>query len=202
MTQTPQPTQNPQDPQDSQGPQVSGEPQSADRRDPQAGQPHPHGPQPQPTSGTPVFTSAPSMAKIAEFQDYHSAQEAVDLLSDTGFEVGATRIVGHDLKSVELVRGRMTYPKSALFGAGSGAWFGLLMGLLIALFVPGGVLWALLWAIVIGAVWGAIFGLMAFAATGQDRNFHSSTATKASSYSIEVPFERAQSALEILNRGR
>lgn len=205
MTQTPHPTQNPQNPQN---PEASGARQGADRRGPQVEQPDsveqvgPHGPEPQPTSGTPVFTSAPTMAKIAEFQDYVAAQDAVDLLSDTGFEVGATRIVGHDLKSVELVRGRMTYPKSALFGAGSGAWFGLLIGLLMALFVPVGVLWTLFGAIVIGAVWGAVFGLIAFAATGQDRNFHSSTATTASSYTIEVPFERAQNALDILSRGR
>lgn len=199
MTQVPQSSQSPQATQSAQGPGGS---HGADRRGPQVGQPGPNGPDPQPTAGTPVFTAAPSMAKIAEFQDYRAAQEAVDLLSDTGFEVGATRIIGHDLKSVELVRGRMTYPKSALFGAGSGAWFGLLIGLLMALFVPVGVLWTLLGAIVIGAVWGAIFGLIAFAATGKDRNFHSSTATKASSYTIEVPFDRAQSALEILNRGR
>lgn len=199
MTQVPQSSQSPQATQSAQGPGGS---HGADRRGPQVGQLGPNGPESQPSSGTPVFTAAPSMAKIAEFQDYRAAQEAVDLLSDTGFEVGATRIIGHDLKSVELVRGRMTYPKSALFGAGSGAWFGLLIGLLMALFVPVGVLWTLLGAIVIGAVWGAIFGLIAFAATGQDRNFHSSTATKASSYTIEVPFDRAQSALEILNRGR
>lgn len=202
MTQTPQSNPNAHNPQNQQNPQAPGEPQGADRRGPQVGQSNPHGPEPQPASGTPVFTTAPSMAKIAEFQDYRAAQEAVDLLSDTGFEVGTTRIIGHDLKSVEMVRGRMTYPKSALFGAGSGAWFGLLIGLLMALFVPVGVLWTLLGAIVIGAVWGAVFGLIAFAATGQDRNSHSSTATKASSYTIEVPFDRAQNALEILNRGR
>lgn len=68
---------------------------------PQAAQPQ------QPANGPAGFTATPSMTKVADFSDYGQAQAAVDLLSDSGFEVGATRIVGHDLKSVEIVRGRM-----------------------------------------------------------------------------------------------
>ncbi|EYT51018.1 general stress protein [Brachybacterium muris] len=154
------------------------------------------------TPGGAAFTAAPSMTKVADFSDYTQAQAAVDLLSDSGFEVGSTRIVGHDLKSVEIVRGRMNYGKAALFGAGSGAWFGLLIGLLMAIFVPIGFLSTVLGAVVFGAIWGAIFGLIAFAAQGQNRNFHSQSTMKASSYTVEVPFDRAQSALEILNKGR
>ena len=154
------------------------------------------------TPGGAAFTAAPSMTKVADFSDYTQAQAAVDLLSDSGFEVGSTRIVGHDLKSVEIVRGRMNYVKAALFGAGSGAWFGLLIGLLMAIFVPIGFLSTVLGAVVFGAIWGAIIGLIAFAAQGQNRNFHSQSTMKASSYTVEVPFDRAQSALEILNKGR
>lgn len=151
-------------------------------------------------SGT--FTPTPSMVTVADFSDYTAAQSAVDLLSDSGFEVGATRIVGHDLKSVEIVRGRMNYGKAALYGAGSGAWFGLLIGLLMAFFVPVGILWTILGAVVFGAIWGAIFGLIAFAAQGQSRNFHSASTMKASSYTVEVPFDRAQAAHDILAKGR
>lgn len=162
--------------------------------------PSPQAPLP---SGTPlVGASTPALATVATFTDYLDAQEAVDLLSDKGFEVGATRIVGHDLKSIELVTGRMTYGTAALYGAGSGAWFGLMLGLLLAIFLPGASFGPVLIAVVFGAVWGVIFGLIGFAMTGGARNFRSRSATKASSYSVEVPAERAQSALQLLSAGR
>lgn len=72
----------------------------------------------------------------------------------------------------------------------------------MAIFLPGAFLGPVLGAVVFGAIWGVIFGLISFAATGGARNFRSRTATKASSYSVEVPVERAQSALEILSAGR
>ncbi|WP_422115438.1 general stress protein [Brachybacterium sp. UNK5269] len=155
------------------------------------------------TTATPQpLATTPALSTIATYSDYLEAQAAVDLLSDQGFEVGAVRIVGHDLKSVELVTGRMNYGKAALYGAGSGAWLGLLLGLLMALFLPGAFFLAVLTAVVFGAIWGAIFGLIGFAVTGQQRNFRSHTATKASSYTLEVPTERAQSALQVLSAGR
>lgn len=157
----------------------------------------------QTSQAAPTTPAAPSgLATIATFSEYVDAQNAVDLLSDKGFDVGAMRIVGHDLKSVELVTGRMNYGKAALYGAGGGAWFGLMLGLLMAIFLPGAFFGPVLGAVVFGAVWGVIFGLIGFAMTGGTRNFRSRTATKASSYSVEVPVGRAQAALEILSAGR
>lgn len=152
-------------------------------------------------NGAPGIAASPRVT-VAEYSDYSSAQAAVDLLSDSGYEVDTVQIIGHDLKRVEDVRGRMNYGKAALFGAGTGAWFGLLIGVLMSIFVLVGFLVTILGAVVIGAIWGAIFGLIAFAFTGGERNFHSQTATKASRYSIEVPQDRAQAALDLLTRGR
>ena len=159
--------------------------------------------QTQPAPQTQPTPSGPSgLTTIATFGEYLPAQNAVDLLSDKGFEVGTVRIVGHDLKSVELVTGRMTYGRAALYGAGGGAWFGLMLGLVMAIFLPGVFFGPVLGAVVFGAVWGAIFGLIGFAMTGGARNFRSRTATTASSYSVEVPADRARAALEILDAGR
>lgn len=145
-------------------------------------------------------SSSPYLATIAEYSEYPEAQAAVDRLSDNDFEVGAVRIVGHDLTSVEAVRGRMTYGRAALYGAGSGAWLGLLIGLLMSIFLIGAFFGPVIWSIIIGAVWGAIFGLLAFAATGNARNFSSSTAMTAGRYSVEVPTDRADAALQILSQ--
>jgi hypothetical protein len=45
---------------------------------------------------------------IASYSDYTSAERAVDWLSDQGFAVERSAIVGSGLRSVEQVRGRMT----------------------------------------------------------------------------------------------
>lgn len=145
----------------------------------------------------------PQRAVIAEFENYSSAQAAVDLLADKSFEVGNVRIVGHNLTSVEVVRGKMTYGKAALYGFGGGAWFGLLFGLLFAIFVPS-VVWlnVVLSAVVFTGLFGLVFGLISHAVTGRERGFHSDTAVKATNYTVEVPAERADEALRLLAAGR
>ncbi|GAA1037083.1 hypothetical protein GCM10009557_49630 [Virgisporangium ochraceum] len=94
-------------------------------------------------------------ATVGTYGTYTDAQRAVDYLSDHGFPVQHATIVGTDLRLVESVLGRMTTPRAALAGAGSGAWFGLLVGALLALFTPGA--WWLVpaAAVVGGTLWGA-----------------------------------------------
>ena len=73
----------------------------------------------------------PSGVEIASYATYLEAQKAVDHLSDEGFPVQHTAIVGTDLRSVERVTGRLTYARVALAGAASGVWFGAFVGLLL-----------------------------------------------------------------------
>ncbi len=63
---------------------------------------------------------------VARFDDYSSAQRAVDWLSDDGFPVEQLDIVGTDLRLVERVTGRLTKARAAAAGALSGMWDGLL----------------------------------------------------------------------------
>ncbi|MFC7512205.1 general stress protein [Streptomyces thermocarboxydus] len=74
---------------------------------------------------------------VGSYPTYEGAQRAVDFLSDNGFPVERTAIIGSDLRMVETVLGRLTRGRAALAGAGSGAWFGLLIGLLLSLFARG-----------------------------------------------------------------
>jgi hypothetical protein len=69
---------------------------------------------------------------VARFDDYETAQRAVDRLSDDGFPVEKLDIVGSDLQLVERVTGRLTRGRAAGKGAISGLWAGLLFGILIA----------------------------------------------------------------------
>lgn len=142
---------------------------------------------------TPEERQSVDYTELATFSDYTAAQDLVDRLSDAEFEVKRLRIVGNDLRSVEQVTGRLTVGKSALLGAGSGAWFGLLLGLFFGLFSPGAAwITVLLAGLLIGAGWGMIFGAVAHWATRGRRDFSSVKTFEASSYTVMV--ESAYSA--------
>lgn len=139
--------------------------------------------------------------ELARFSDYTAAQELVDRLSDAGFEVKRLRIVGNDLRSVEQVTGRLTIGKSALLGAGSGAWFGLLLGLFFAIFSPGAVwLNVILAGLLIGAGWGMIFGAVAHWTSRGRRDFVSVKTFEASSYTVMVESAHSAEASRLMAR--
>lgn len=132
---------------------------------------------------------------IASFPDYAGAQHLVDRMSDDGFPVEHVRIVGHDVRTVEQVTGRMTRVKAALAGAASGAWFGLLIGLLLGLFAVGPAwVWLVLVSVVIGAAWGAVFGFLAHWTTRGQRDFASVTSLRAERYDVYVDASYAAQA--------
>ena len=137
---------------------------------------------------------------VARFDDYGSAQRAVDRLSDDGFPVEKLDIVGSDLQLVERVTGRLTKWRAAAAGALSGMWAGLLIGILFGLFTTGhawlGVVAA---AAGFGALGGAVFGFVVHASTRGQRDFSSVRGLSASRYDLiarEGGAERARAALE------
>jgi Heat induced stress protein YflT domain len=127
---------------------------------------------------------------VSTYQSYEDAQHAVDHLSDNGFPVESSQIVGSNLHLVEQVTGRLTLGRATLAGAGSGAWFGLFIGLLVGLFTTGAE-WVglLIGGLVIGAVWGAVFGFLAHYPTQGRRDFSSNRSIVAESYDVVVNAE-------------
>jgi len=136
---------------------------------------------------------------VATYSNYADAQAAVDLLSDKGFPVASTQIVGHDVSTVETVTGRLTLGRAAGMGAAGGAWFGLFIGLIFGLFTPG-VAWVLivLGTTAFGALWGAIAGYFTHLATGGRRDFSSVQTLQAARYEVLVESSRAAEASRIL----
>ena len=59
---------------------------------------------------------------VGRFDDYESAQRAVDRLSDDGFPVENLDIVGSGLRLVERVTGRLTRARATGTGALSRVW--------------------------------------------------------------------------------
>ncbi len=142
---------------------------------------------------------------VASYDDYAEAARAVDHLSDQEFPVERVAIVGHGLRYVEQVQGRVTAGRAALFGAVQGGILGLVFGALASLFFvldpsPATVL-LLLYGLAAGAFLGAVLGALAHRAAGGDRDFASVAGMEADRYDIVVDEEFADRAAELL-RGR
>ncbi|GAA3454381.1 membrane protein [Dactylosporangium matsuzakiense] len=137
---------------------------------------------------------------VARFADYAGAQQAVDYLSDNGFPVEKTAIIGTDLRLVENVLGRLTVGRAALAGVASGAWFGLFIGILFTLFSDANWVGVLLSTVLIGALWGAIFGAAGHALTGGRRDFSSRSSLQAGQYAVTVEADAAEEARVLITR--
>src|SRR4051794_17670308 len=138
---------------------------------------------------------------LGEFPTYTGAEQLVDKLSDAGFPVEHTRIVGNGLRTVEYVTGRLTNARAALAGVASGAWFGLLVGLLLGLFTNGNAWYGvLLTGLFVGAAWGALFGFLAHASTRGRHDYASVQRFEAEQYQVYVDADRADEAIRLSGR--
>jgi hypothetical protein len=111
-------------------------------------------------------------------------------------------IVGHGIRYVEQVTGRLTTLRAAALGALEGALIGAFFGLLMALiftYDPNPV-WPLLilYGLVAGALVGAAIGALLHAATGGTRDFTSAPGLQAERYEILVDEQVADRAAELL----
>jgi hypothetical protein len=138
---------------------------------------------------------------VASYSKYRDAEKAVDWLSDQGFAVERSAIVGSGLRSVEQVAGRMTSGRAALLGAGKGALMGSLFALLFGIFFSGpDFAGLLLYALVVGAMFGALFGAsMQYARSGGRRDFVSATDIEADRYEVQVDGAVADEARRLLD---
>jgi hypothetical protein len=160
-------------------------------------------PQPESTPPSPsdeLVELERSTVTVARYSDYASAQRAVDYLSDNGFPVERTAIIGTDLRLVENVLGRLTIGRAAMAGALSGVWFGLFLGFLFTLFSTSSWVGIMLAAVLVGGLWGGIFGALAHAATGGRRDFTSRSSLQAGQYAVTVEADVADEARVLITR--
>ncbi|MEU8176059.1 YrzE family protein [Microbispora hainanensis] len=153
-------------------------------------------------AGEPVSPAA-DRRLLVSYDNYAAAQRAVDTLSDAGFPVENTAIVGSDLRLEETVTGRLTNGRAALSGLITGAVFGFIVGLFLGLFTStttsffGLVLWSILW----GAIAGAAFGFTSHAFTGGTRDFSSRSSIVAGRYDVLVASSLLDQAQALLQGG-
>lgn len=146
----------------------------------------------------PRVPTLPQGETVASYGTYLEAQKAVDHLADNEFPVQHVTIVGTDLKMVERVLRRLSYPSVALGGFASGAWFGLFVGLIFTLFSPTDGFKLMIPAILFGGAFGLLFSVITYSFSRGRRDFTSTSQIVASAYSVLCASEHAAKARTLL----
>ena len=146
---------------------------------------------------TPIL-DVDAQVSLGTFRSYGEAQQVVDRLADNDFEVQTTQIIGSDLRMVEQVTGRLTWPRAMLYGMASGAWFGFVVGLIFSFLVITPFLAAILWGLALGLVAGGVFALAGYGLTGRRRDFTSRSATVPSRFEVLVATAHSERARSVL----
>ncbi|MHA7153726.1 general stress protein [Arthrobacter sp. TMN-50] len=142
----------------------------------------------------------PKGETVGRYSAYLDAQKAVDYLADSKFPVQKVSIIGSELKTVERVTGRLSYPRVALASAATGAWFGFFVGLILTLFGDGGAYLPIVTAMALGAVFWLLFGVITYAFQRGKRDFTSTSQVIATSYDVIVEPESVNEARRMLQR--
>ena len=151
-------------------------------------------------NGSDESKTVPTGDTVGSYTSYLDAQKAVDYLADQQFPVHLVSIVGNDLKMVERVTGRLSYPRVALSGALSGMWFGLFVGVMLSFFTPAGGTFSIISSVLMGAAFFMLFGIVTYAMQRGKRDFTSTSQVVATNYDVVVAFEAAHEARRLLQQ--
>lgn len=149
---------------------------------------------------SPVVPVMPRGDVLGTYDTYLEAQHVVDKLAKADFDVRQLSIVGSDLKTIERVTGKLTYGRSALAGAATGAWLGLFAGSLLFLFTASPNLTYAFAVILLGAAFGMLFGIVSYAINRRRQDYTSTHQVIASSYQVIAPSGVIVRAQELLQR--
>lgn len=136
---------------------------------------------------------------LGRYRTYEEAQQVVDhLAAAEGFDVKMLTIVGNDLRSVEHIRSRLSYPRVAGAGAAQGAMFGAFIGFLMYLFGPQANPLDILFAVLLGSAVWMIVGVIGYAVRRGRRDFASSSQLVATSFDVVCSFDAAGHARRLM----
>ncbi|TQJ60342.1 hypothetical protein FBY30_2607 [Arthrobacter sp. SLBN-83] len=144
--------------------------------------------------------AVPTGDTVGSYTSYLDAQKAVDYLADQQFPVQMVSIVGNELKMVERVTGRLSYPRVALSGALSGMWFGLFVGVMLSFFAPSPGYFSIMTSVLMGAAFFMLFGIVTYAMQRGKRDFTSTSQVVATNYDVIVALEAAHEARRLLQQ--
>ncbi|WP_147108429.1 general stress protein [Nesterenkonia populi] len=141
----------------------------------------------------------PTGELLGRYRTYEDAQKVVDhLASADGFDIKSLSIVGNDLRSVEHIRTRLSYPRVALGGAAQGAIFGGFIAMIFYLFTPETPLAELVSIVLLGAGVWMIAGTIGYAVRKGRRDFASVSQLTATTYDVVCDFSVAGRARQLV----
>ncbi|WP_146341218.1 general stress protein [Nesterenkonia sp. NBAIMH1] len=141
----------------------------------------------------------PTGELLGRYRTYDDAQKVVDhLAAAEGFDIKALSIVGNDLRSVEHIRTRLSYPRVALGGAAQGAIFGGFIAMIFYLFTPETPLIELASIVLLGAAVWMIAGTIGYAVRKGRRDFASVSQLTATTYDVVCDFAVAGRARQLV----
>lgn len=144
-------------------------------------------------------TGLPTGELLGRYRTYDDAQKVVDhLAAAEGFDIKTITIVGNDLRSVEHIRSRLSYPRVAGAGAAQGAMFGFFIGLLIWLFAPEAPVINMLLSVLLGILIWTLIGVVSYAVRRGKRDFASSSQLTATTFDVVCDFSVAGKARQLV----
>lgn len=141
--------------------------------------------------------------KVAEFSSYEAAQKAVSTLIAADIPAREIAIVGHGLRSIETVTGRLGYAAAARTGAVNGILFGLILSLVFVFGTPDAAIQLFLGVMLVGVALGMLMSLITYALLRRRRDYASVTQVVAERYEVTVhatSIHRARGAVGVPER--
>lgn len=152
-----------------------------------------------PTSSDPSVSGLPRGEVLGSFPTYAEARKVVDRLAEQEFDVRTVSVVGTDLRTVERIRNRLTYPSVALRSAIQGAFFGVMLGILMTLIDPSGSGFQILYTVGLGVAIWVLFGVIGHALR-KGRGVNSVQQLVPSNFDVVCEFETSHQARQLLGR--
>lgn len=136
--------------------------------------------------------------KIADYTSYQGAQQAVSELVKADIPARDIAIVGHGLRSVETVTGRLGYAAAARTGAINGILLGLLFSAIFVLGTPNAAIQLFVGVMLVGIAIGMLLSLVTSALLRRRRDYTSVTQVIADHYEVTVLPRSIHRAREIV----
>jgi xanthosine utilization system XapX-like protein len=135
---------------------------------------------------------------VASFPTYEAAQKAVSTLIAAEIPARDISIVGHDLRSVERVTGRLGYAAAARSGAINGLLLGLLFAAIFVLGSPTVPIQAFVGVLFVGIAIGMLLSLVTYSFVRRRRDYASVMQVIAEHYEVHVAASSIHRARQVL----
>ncbi|MET0736010.1 MAG: general stress protein [Microbacterium sp.] len=135
---------------------------------------------------------------VASFPSYERAQKAVSTLIAADVPARDIAIVGHGLRSVERVTGRLGYAAAARSGAINGLLLGLLFSAILVIGSPSVPIQAFVGVLFVGIAIGMLLSIVTYSFVRRRRDFASVTQVVADHYELTVAAGSVHRARQVL----